>query len=73
MPGDGPDHEVCLCGSAWDAPALVPWWVPSMRQLIGALAELLTNPGPPDPTGSPAPVEAVAAQPLNKINEAEGN
>jgi hypothetical protein len=27
---------------------LVPVWVPAMRQLIGTLAELLTNPGPPD-------------------------
>ncbi len=49
MPGDGPDDQVCICGSIWGPSALVPAWVPSMRQLIGTLAELLTDPGPPDP------------------------
>lgn len=48
FPGDGPDGQVCTCGSRWGPQPLVPVWVPAMRQLIGTLAELLTNPGPPD-------------------------
>lgn len=48
LPGDGPDDEVCVCGSTWGPTPLVPTWVPAMRQLIGTLAQLLTEPGPPD-------------------------
>ncbi|GII87095.1 hypothetical protein Ssi03_50850 [Sphaerisporangium siamense] len=48
LPDAGPDDQVCTCGSQWGDQPLVPTWVPSMRQLIGTLAQLLTNPGPPD-------------------------
>ncbi len=50
MPGYGPDDMVCTCGATWCEEGLVPAWVPAMRQVIGVLAELLSRPGPPDPT-----------------------